>query len=72
MTGEELEEIRAEHRRVRFHGADHCIGCTRRYGGYHEWPCETAGLLAEVDRLRELAAERAEEIMRLGDEVAEP
>lgn len=34
-----------------------CMGCTRSYGGYHEYPCELAKAANEIDALRARLAE---------------
>lgn len=51
LTDAELERLEGQDWGHRNHRGL-CIGCTRHFGGLHEWPCDIARLLAEVRRLR--------------------
>ena len=51
MTPQEVEEIKARHFLYKLHGVvvtpETCNGCHQR------WPCDSARLVAEVERLQE-------------------
>jgi hypothetical protein len=58
VSEQEIDTAAIRLRHYAFRG--NCMGCTRSYGGYHDYPCETIRLADALDAARAALEDRTE------------